>query len=211
MASTRVPPIRRKLTSQVRRIFIAGLIIVVPVVITYMVLQLVFNVIDGVLQPPLEAALNRRVPGLGIVGIVLLVFLVGLVGINLQGQHLIHQVQKELSRLPIVGTVYSASEHLVESFSGSSATGFKRVVSIEYPRKGMWTIGFLTGVMRDESDKQMALIYIPTAPTPNSGWVAVVPVEDTYDTDFSVQDALKLVLSGGILAPARFTRKALTL
>lgn len=211
MASTVVPPVRRKLTVRLNRVFIAGLIIVVPLVITYMVLQLVFNFIDGVLQPPLEAVLNRRIPGLGVVGLVLLVFLVGLIGINLQGQHLLHQIQRELSRLPIVGTVYSASEHLVESFSGSSATGFKRVVEIEYPRQGTWTIGFLTGVMTDEADRKLALVYIPTAPTPNSGWVAILPVEDVYDTDLTVREALKLVLSGGLLAPAKVAKKALTL
>ncbi|MBI4199817.1 MAG: DUF502 domain-containing protein [Chloroflexi bacterium] len=194
-----------------RRVFVAGLLIVVPVAITYVVLRFVFDAIDGVLQPFLEAALGRRVPGLGIVGLVLLVLLTGLVGTNLRGQHIIHVVQKELFRLPIVGTVYSASEHLMESFASNGATGFKRVVAIEYPKVGMWMIGFLTGITRSEDDKLLALVYIPTAPTPNTGWVVILPTEDTYDTNLTVQEAVKLTLSGGILAPAELKRRALVL
>lgn len=204
-------PSSRRFTARIRRVFIAGLLITVPVVITYAVLSLVFNAIDGVLQPLLETVLNRRVPGLGVVALVLLILLVGLVGVNLRGQHLIHQIQRELFRLPIVGTVYSASEHLVESFSDSSNTGFKRVVAIEYPRSGTWTIGFLTALITGENGGRMALIYVPTAPTPNTGWVAIMRVEEVYDTDLSVQAALKMVLSGGILAPSRISWSTLTI
>ena len=79
--------------------------------------------------------------------------------------------------------------------------GFKRVVMIEYPSSGLWTVGFLTGTVRDETGGVQALVYIPTAPTPYTGWLAIMPFSQVYDTDLSVPDAIKLVLSGGIVAP----------
>ncbi|MBI2171838.1 MAG: DUF502 domain-containing protein [Chloroflexi bacterium] len=194
---------------RVRRTFITGLIILVPLIITYAVLGLAFGAVDGILQPPLKALFGKEVLGAGIVALVLLVFIVGLIGTLHPGQHLIQWVQRELFRLPVVGAVYSASEHLIESFSGSSTTGFKHVVMIEYPRQGTWTIGFLTGVTMGDQERRLALVYIPTAPTPNTGWLAILPVEDVYDTELSVQEALKLTLSGGILAPPQLIRRPL--
>ena len=186
---------------RIRRTFIAGLMILVPLVITYVILGFVFNFIDGILQPPLKAIFGKEILGAGVVALILVVFAVGMVAMMHPGQHFIQWVQRELFRVPVVGSVYSASEHLIESFSGSSATGFKHVVVIEYPRQGIWTVGFLTGTTIDHQQRNLALVYIPTAPTPNTGWLAILPAAEVFDTDLTVQDALKLTLSGGILAP----------
>ena len=205
------PRIRTGWKVRVRRVFIAGLLVLVPMVITYAVLGLVFGAIDGILQPPLKAIFGREIIGVGVLALVLLVFFVGLVATLHPGQHLIQWVQRELFRVPVVGTVYSASEHLIESFSGSSATGFKHVVVIEYPRQGIWTVGFLTGTTIDHQQRKLGLVYIPTAPTPNTGWLAILPVAEVYDTDLTVQDALKLTLSGGILSPPQLGWRPLEL
>ena len=211
MAPLAIPGIRMRWKARLRRTFIAGLLILVPLVITYSIMGLVFNAIDGILQPPLKAIFGREIFGAGVVVLVLLVFFVGLVTTLHPGQHIIQWVQRELFRVPIVGSVYSASEHLIESFSGSSATGFKRVVVIEYPRQGIWTVGFLTGITIDHLERNLALVYIPTAPTPNTGWLAILPVAEVHDTDLTVQDALKLTLSGGILAPPQLGWRPLKL
>ena len=83
------------------------------------------------------------------------------------------------------------------------------MVAIEYPRKGIWTIGFLTNLNIDEKARAMAIVYIPTAPMPNSGWVAVLTVDQVYDTDMTIQDAMQMVLSGGIVAPERISKRPL--
>jgi uncharacterized membrane protein len=179
--------------------------------IAYLVLRLLFDAIDGILQPGLEAIFDRKIPGLGAVIILILVYVVGLLSAFFLGKWLIRLAQNTLLRVPVISAVYSSAKQLIESFSGSGSTGFKRVVVIEYPRAGVWTIGFLTGTTTDEGGRTLALVYIPTAPTPNSGWVAILPFQDVFDTDLSVQQALRLVLSGGIVAPPQISKRAAAL
>ena len=192
-----------------RRSFVRGLFVLIPVVLTYMVLKLLFDIVDGVLQPLVERGFGSRIPGLGILFLVVLVYLVGLLLANVLGRRMVELLKRGLLSIPVVGNVYSTAGKLIDSFSGSSDMGFKRVVAIEHPRKGAWTLGFLTSFIEEAPSKRMAIIYIPTAPMPNSGWVAILPVEEVYDTDLSIDTAMNLVLSGGITAPSRYERMAL--
>ena len=195
------------ISRHLRKTVVAGLLVLVPIVLTYLVLRLLFNAIDGVLKPGVEEVFGREFPGLGVLALLLLVYIVGLLSANFLGRRIIKLGQAALLRTPVVRAVYSSARQLIESFSGSAETGFKRVVMIEHPRRGAWTIGFLTGMTEDESGNALAIIYIPTAPTPNSGWVALLPVKDVYDTDLSIQSAMTLVLSGGISAPAQINKR----
>ena len=190
-----------KFSRHLRRVFAAGLFILIPVVITYLVLKILFDSIDGVLRPTIVGLTKREIPGLGLIALIVLIYLSGLLSANLLGRKLIGFSQSILLRTPIVRAVYSSARLLIESFSGSSTTGFKRVVMVEHPRKGIWSIGFLTGMTKNETDQQLAIVYIPTAPTPNSGFVALLPLSEVRDTDLSVQTAMSLVLSGGISTP----------
>ncbi|MBI4297266.1 MAG: DUF502 domain-containing protein [Chloroflexi bacterium] len=201
--------IGRKILGHFEKTLIAGLLILVPVVATYLILRLVFNFLDGILQPGVEALWGTRLPGVGLGILIILIYLSGLVGITFLGKQLIKVGQGMLLRIPLIGVVYSASRQLIESFSGRGTTGFKRVVAIEYPRPSTWTIGFLTGMITDENGKSLGIVYIPTAPTPNSGWVAILSAQDIYDTDLSVPAAMRLVLSGGILAPPQIRKRLL--
>jgi len=202
------PSAGKKLIGGIRRSIIAGLLFVTPIVVTYLVLRLLFDAIDSILQPGVEVLIGRRIPGLGIVILIMLVYLIGFFGSSILGRWFVRLIQRALLRTPIISIIYSAFKQLTESFSGDTETGFKRVVIVEYPRSGTWTIGFLTGVTSDENGRSMAIVYIPTAPTPSSGWVAILPVEDVYDTDLSVQEALRLVFSGGIVSPPQIRKKA---
>ena len=184
-----------------RRVMTAGLIIVVPLAITFWVLRLVFNLMDGFLGPVIEDRIGRDVPGIGIVAMLLLVYLTGqLWELSNLGKRIIGAVQKWLLSIPIVGAVYNPARRLIDSFSGTSESGFKRVVLIEYPKAGAWMIGFLTATTMTK-DGEMGVVYVPTAPTPNSGWVGVVPIDGVYDVDMTVQQAMTMVLSGGIVTP----------
>lgn len=197
----------RGLGRHVKTSFTTGLLVLVPVVLTYVVLRFVFDLIDGVLQPEIESLLGRRVPGLGLLALAVVVYVVGLVGNQVLGRKLIGLGQRFLLRLPLVNTVYASARELIESFAGQGPTGFKRVVAFESPRPGVWTIGFLTGLTQDEQGRWQGIIYVPTAPTPNSGWMNILPTEDVYDTDLDVPTAMRLVLSGGIVAPAAIRKR----
>jgi len=188
-------PLTRRFGRHIRRSVIGGLLLLIPVVLTYMVLKLLFETIDGVLKPIFEGYFDTALPGLGAIVLLLLVYVAGLLSTNIVGRRLIAAGQSALLRTPIVGAVYSPARQLIESFSGAATTGFKRVVMIEHPRKGAWSIGFLTGLTTDESGRSLAIVYIPTAPTPNSGWVALLPIEDVYDTDLDIQSSM--TLAGG--------------
>ena len=199
-----------KLVRHFRNTLITGLLILVPVVITYWILRFIFESLDGILQPGITAILGRGIPGLGIAVLLVLLYVMGLVGTNVLGEKLVYWGQQLLLKFPIVNFVYSAAKELIESFSGQRTTGLKRVVIIEYPRLDAWTIGFLTGTTNDETGRVLGVVYIPTAPTPNSGWVAILPMEQVYDTDLSVPIAMRMVLSGGIVTPPQVRKKTAT-
>ncbi len=189
-----------------RRTLIAGLVLLVPVIFTYLILRLIFDFTDGILQPAIEAVVKREVIGLGIIVLVALVYLAGLVWANVLGRKMIGWAQGLLLRVPLAKAVYLAVKLLSESFSGQGPTGFNHVVTIEYPRIGTWTIGFLTAVTTDETGKSLGVVYIPTAPTPQSGWVALLPMDEIYDLDLTVPEAMRLVLSGGIITPPQIRK-----
>ena len=198
--------LRRRITGHLRRTLIAGILLLVPVALTYVILRFIFDVVDGVLQPGIQWVSERwgeewTVPGLGIVVAVVLIYLAGLFLTNVLGRRVVGWAQAATLRVPLMGAIYSASRQLVESFSGARQTGFKRVVMVQYPRVGAWSIGFLTAITTTVGGERFAVVYIPTAPLPNSGWVAVVPIEEVLDTDLSVQAAMQLVFSGGIVSP----------
>lgn len=181
----------------------SGLLVVVPIGVTYMVLKFLFDILDGLLQPLVWAAVGRHIPGVGLLLLASVVYLAGVLTLHFLGRRMLKLGMELLLRVPVIGTVYSTAKQLIDSFSGTGDTGFKRVVMVEYPRADCWTIGFLTGTTKDRAGDVFALVYIPTAPTPNSGWVAVLPYKDIRDTDLSVQTAIRIVLSGGISVPER--------
>ncbi len=208
-AATGKQGFRRRLSrvigTHLRRAFFAGSLLLVPVALTYLILRFIFDLVDGVLSPSITWVLARfgvtwALPGSGVFVAVLILYVVGFIFANALGRRLVAWGQKALLRVPVIGTVYSATQKLVDSFSGSSTTGFKRVVLIQYPQQGNWTIGFLTSTTT-VFDEPFAVVYIPTAPTPTSGWVALLRMAEVYDTDVTVQVAMQLVFSGGIVTP----------
>lgn len=168
---------------------------------TYVVLSWFFYKVDGLLQPIVSRSIGRNIPGLGFLALLIIIYITGMLGENFVGQRVINLIRSGILKAPIIGTIYSSARQLIESFSGGEDSSFKYVVLIEYPRQGAWTIGFLTGTTVDANGAALSIIYMPTAPTPNSGWVALIPSGEVYYTDLSVSNAMRLVLSGGIMSP----------
>ena len=197
----------------VSRMILTGFLIMIPLIVTYTIVVFLVDIIDGVLAPYVSLFFGgKRIFGLGALVLLIVVYSVGLLSTRYFGQKIGDVIQNFVMRMPVVGSLYSSARRLIESLAGSknSSTGFKRVVMIEHPRKGIWCIGFLTSIIDISNTHTMATIYIPTAPTPNSGFVVMVPYTEVQDTDLTVQEAMSMVLSGGIIAPTSFNRKSIT-
>ena len=204
---TEEPSFGIKIARHVRATLIAGVLILVPIAITYVLLLWVFNSIDGLLAPVVDRSIGRHITGLGLLVLLIIVYLLGLVWTKRLGRRSIRTLQLFLLKVPLIGAIYGPARKLIESFTGESTAGFKRVVVVEYPKQGTWMIGFLTGISNVVPGTTMGVIYLPTAPTPNSGWVAMVPIQNIYDTTMTVREAMSMVLSGGISSPVQIDLK----
>jgi len=197
----------KKIAGHIRATLVAGALILIPIAITIVLVTWVFNNIDGLLSFVVDRFTGRHIPGLGLLVLLIIVYLLGLIWTKRLGRRSIRTLQLFLLKIPLIGAVYGPARKLIESFTGDSAAGFKRVVVVEYPKQGTWMIGFLTGISNVVPGTTMGVIYLPTAPTPNSGWVAMVPIQNIYDTTMTVQEAMSMVLSGGISSPAQIDLK----
>jgi uncharacterized membrane protein len=188
-----------------RVVFGRGLVVIVPVVITLWVLQGLFNAVDGIISPLFDRILQQHIPGLGVITMVILILVVGLISRNLLGVALFSFFERLIASIPLARTIYSAMKDLLTAFqSGKKGKSFRHVVIIEYPRVGVWTIGFVTNELtfRNATEpRELASVYIPNPPNPTSGMLVLVPPQQLRILDMTVEDGLKLVLSGGIVTP----------
>jgi uncharacterized membrane protein len=193
--SKRISPsqVGRKLRAQ----FGAGILIVVPIVIAILILVWLFNYIDNIAQPVAESLLGRTIPGLGFGIMILLIYLTGLVATSLIGNRLIRYGESLLARVPMFRYIYTGIKQIMEAFAAPRESGFVQVVLVEFPKQGMRAIGFVTSESRMESGEKLLNVFIPTSPNPTSGYLEIVRECDVIRTSISVDDALKMVLSGG--------------
>ncbi len=187
----------------VRTTFGRGLGLIIPIVITGWVLHLLFTTVDGIISPVFDQSLGRHIPGLGFISMILLILLVGVVSRNLIGRGMMKFLEAVIGRLPLARVIYAAVKDLTTSFSPSGkGRSFRDVVIVEYPRKGLATIGFATNNFIVEGGilaREMVSVYIPNPPNPTSGILILVPRDEVRVLDISVEQGLKLVLSGGIV------------
>jgi uncharacterized membrane protein len=201
---------RTSVAAHIRKVFLRGVVVIIPLVLTYWVFSGLLNAIDGVFSPALEQWLGREVPGLGFVTMVVLIFLVGLLTRNLIGRILFAGFENVLSSIPFVRSVYSAVRDLISAFVfGDKSRTFREVVLVEYPRNGLFCIGFVTNRMTyrqpDGSQTGFVSVYFPNPPNPTSGFLILVPREQAVPLAITVEEGLKLVLSGGIVLPDHLT------
>ncbi len=194
--------------SQIRRNagrnLLTGVIIITPLVVTVLVMLWLFNFIDGILRPVLEPVLGAYVvPGVGLIVLLILVYLIGLLATNVLGRRFIEYAESMVNKLPVVREVYNTVRRVLDSITLPQKTGgFKEVVLVEFPRAGMRTIAFVTGRIHDSAGREMLNLYIPTAPNPTSGFFEISYPEQVTKTSMSVDSAMKLILSAGVVTPA---------
>ena len=196
--------VKHTVGSHVRRRFISGLLVVVPLGITYLVLRFLFETIDGVLAPAVRAVYGRAIPGVGLLVTLLLVLLVGWIATGVAGGRIIRIWEGWLVRIPLIRIVYGAAKQLLEAVSRQEGPSFKQVGLVEYPRKGIYTFCFLANrlpIARTDHREERVTAFIPSTPTPFTGFVIVVRPEEIIPLSLSIEDAIKLLVSGGIVVP----------
>ncbi len=192
-----------------RRYLVAGLLVWVPLGITFLVIKFLLEQMDSLLlllpvewRP--ETVLGFSIPGFGLVLAIIILLITGVIVANLLGRSLLRLWEAFLARIPLVRTVYLSSKQILSSLLSTGSKSFRKVLLIEYPRKGIWTVCFQTSSaateIQSKLDKESIMVFVPTTPNPTSGFIMVVPVEDTRELDMDIETALKLVMSLGIAA-----------
>ncbi len=199
-----------------RRYFATGLLIWTPLAITFMVLAWILGSLDRVIewlpadiQP--KKFLGANIPGLGVLMTLGIVLLTGMIATNVIGQKLVQMWEQLLSRIPVVKTIYSSVKQVSDTLFSSSGEAFRQAVLVQYPRQGIWTIAFLTGKPGGEIAQHLTQdcisVYVPTTPNPTSGFFLIMPTKDVVMLEMSVDEALKYVISMGLVAPEISTYK----
>ncbi len=206
-------PQKRSLIGRVRNNFLTGLAVIAPAVLTIWVVWTAINWIDSLVLPFIprayrpETLLGWDIPGVGVVLFLIFAVVVGAFAKGLIGRSLIHWGERIVERMPVVRSIYNAVKQIADTVLARSQPTFDRACLVEYPRKGIWAVAFISARTRGEvSDKlgangEMISVFLPTTPNPTSGFLLFVPRADVQELDMTVEDAIKLVISAGLVYP----------
>lgn len=193
-----------------RRYLIAGLLVWIPIGITLFVLNLVVGLMDRtllLLPPPYrpDNLFGVHIPGLGIVLSIIVLLLTGMLVANIIGRQMVGYSERLLNKIPLVRSIYSASKNFAEVLFTNTSQAFKKVLLIEYPRKGIYTLCFQTSTnlaeIQARTRSDVICVFVPTTPNPTSGFIMMVPAGDTIELDMDVESALKMIVSLGVVVP----------
>ncbi|WNJ98691.1 DUF502 domain-containing protein [Thalassospiraceae bacterium LMO-JJ14] len=202
---------RMSLSQRLRAYLFAGVLVTAPIFITFYLAWLFVTFVDSKINPLIPAKYNPEsylpfaVPGLGLVVLIIALMLVGALTAGFFGRLWMRFSERILSQMPVIRNVYSAVKQILETVLAQQSNAFREAVLIEYPRRGMWAIGFLTGQTKGEvqnlTEEDCINVFLPTTPNPTSGFLLFVPKKDLVPLSMTVEDAIKMVISGGIVTP----------
>lgn len=197
---------KARLAVRIRRVILSGLLVLVPAALTVAVLMWLFRTLDGMLGPAVARLIGRQIPGLGLLATFVIVILLGLVSSNVLGKRLVAAAERMLQRLPVARSLYNSTKEVFSSLADRPADAFKRVVLLEYPRHGIWSVGFVTGSVTPPAEagpaEELLTVFVPTTPNPTSGFLLLLPRSETRELPITVEQGIRLVISGGIVRPA---------
>lgn len=196
------------LKALLKRYFLTGLLVVTPIWGTVLILKTLFVAVDSILGDLLAQMVpDHYVPGLGILTLILLVFLTGLFAANFIGTHVVRLWEGWLNRVPLVRGIYSTLKSMMDIVSFSERGSYNRVVLIQFPKNGHYCFAFVTGVtngdVQDLAHEPLVHVYVPTSPNPTSGYFLLVPEREVISINISVEEAMKLIVSGGLYSPTQ--------
>ena len=201
----------------IKSYLLAGLVVWLPILATFGILRFIIDLLDqtmsllpGVYQP--ERLFGFHIPGFGVLLSLILLLVTGIIATNLLGQRLVLWSESILDKIPLVRSIYNASKQVIQAIFATNSQAFRKVLLVEYPRKGMWSIAFQTGVAASvagpDTGHDLVSIFIPTTPNPTSGFLMMVPKSEVKELAMSIDEALKFIISLGMmqpLDPASFT------
>jgi len=193
-----------------RRYLVTGVVIWVPLIVTVLVVRFLLKLMDRTLvviplayQP--ETLLGFKIPGLGLLLSVLILFITGLLAANFFGRKLVSFSESIVNRIPLVRSIYSGVKQVAETVLSDGDTSFKRVMLVQYPRKGVWSLCFQTATdlaeIQSRTESEVVCVFIPTTPNPTSGFILFVPREDLVKLDMTVEEGLRMIISLGVVVP----------
>ena len=188
------------ITQNFRSKLFAGLATLLPLYFTFIVVKFLFISLEET-SGPLLKKLGFNIPGLGIILTIILIYILGLLVTNFLGKKIFKLGEKVVKKVPVVNIIYSTLKQITDTFTKGSKDTFKGAIYIQYPRRGLWTMAFISGESISKEGVAYYHVFVPTTPNPTSGFFLLVPQSDSVKTGMSVEDGLKTIISGGLLAP----------
>ena len=189
------------LIKNVKTKFLAGLAALIPMVLTFYVLRFIYILMNQISAPVIKKYFNLEIPLLGISGMIIFIYLLGVIVTNLIGSKILELGELILRKVPLVSTIYVTFKQITNTLTLNNSQSFQGTVYIEYPKKNLWTIAFISGTSKNNNNNEYYHLFVPTTPNPTSGFFIVIRKNKTIPTGLSVEDSLKTIISGGLLAP----------
>ena len=194
----------------IKKSFFAGVIVIIPIGLTVYVLRAVFDMslaVGGKIAEPLKKIVDDAFPGFDLVasisGLLLVIFtliIIGFLARNVAGRRVVKWIDNLFKRIPLISMVYTTTKQIIESFSGGRENSFSKVVFVEYPRKGVWTLGFVTKETKNDNNQKFYNLFVPTTPNPTSGFFLIIPIDDVKETDINVEEGFQMIVSSGMVS-----------
>jgi len=194
-------------------LFLNGLLTILPITFTIVIFHIFFKFITTWLEPirKIQPEFLKKIPYAEVILVIFAIFLLGTILKIFILKRIVHNLEDLIARIPLIRPIYKGIKQLVKAFSLKDKMSFKQVVVIEFPRRGIYCLGFLTSELPEgmypHNGQKYFNIYVPTAPNPTSGYFIIIPEKDIHKVDLSRQEAMAMIISGGIILPERFTKK----
>ena len=194
----------------IKKSFLAGVIVIIPIGLTVYVLRAVFDIslaVGGKIAEPLKKIVDDAFPGFDLLasisGLLLVIFtliIIGFLARNVAGRRVVKWIDNLFKQIPLISMVYTTTKQIIESFSGGRENSFSKVVFVEYPRKGVWTLGFVTKETKNSNNQRFYNLFVPTTPNPTSGFFLIIPIDDVRETDINVEEGFQMIVSSGMVS-----------
>ena len=194
----------------IKKSFLAGIIVIIPIGLTVYVLRAVFDMslaVGGKIAEPLKKIVDDAFPGFDLLasisGLLLVLFtliIIGFLARNVAGRRVVKWIDNLFKKIPLISMVYTTTKQIIESFSGGRENSFSKVVFVEYPRKGVWTLGFVTKETKNDNNQRFYNLFVPTTPNPTSGFFLIIPIDDVKETDINVEEGFQMIVSSGMVS-----------
>ena len=194
----------------IKKSFFAGVIVIIPIGLTVYVLRAVFDMslaVGGKIAEPLKKIVDDAFPGFDLLasisGLLLVLFtliIIGFLARNVAGRRVVKWIDNLFKKIPLISMVYTTTKQIIESFSGGRENSFSKVVFVEYPRKGVWTLGFVTKETKNDNNQRFYNLFVPTTPNPTSGFFLIIPIDDVKETDINVEEGFQMIVSSGMVS-----------